>query len=57
MVRLIQGGLVLATRSSFHPFDPGTGATIPIADPEARSPTAASTMAQRTRAAASGPAR
>jgi L-arabinonolactonase len=29
---------VLATRSGFHPFDPETGATIPIADPEASQP-------------------
>jgi sugar lactone lactonase YvrE len=32
------GGLVLATRSGFHLFDPETGARQPIADPEADRP-------------------
>ncbi|WP_150461580.1 SMP-30/gluconolactonase/LRE family protein [Nesterenkonia ebinurensis] len=33
-----QGGLVLATRSGFHRFDPATGKKTPIADPEVDQP-------------------
>jgi len=38
LARREAGGLVLATRSGFHLFDPATGARSPIADPEADRP-------------------
>ncbi len=38
LARREQGGLVLATRSGFHAFDPATGLCTPIKDPEADQP-------------------
>jgi len=38
LARREAGGLVLATRSGFHLFDPQTGQRTPIADPEAAQP-------------------